>query len=267
MQCDELVAEGAIAERTPAELVSKCDITFAMLSDPAAALQVGICSHQRLEAPMLLLQAESNRHHPVMICTSHNKQQPSLHQKLLKTTPIMVGGRLQWDTPTPGCLRCQNARCCLHLLLQSVFPAADNVWLPCWPLQAALGEQGAVAGVSAGKGYVDMSTVDEATSKQIAAAVAAKGGRFLEVGGWMLRVDSGMQLCRKHSCCATCTDNMQQLPIRRCFVCLLAAPKARSTMWSLLLPMSLTLVALLFGPLLLPAAPAGSRVWQQEARH
>jgi hypothetical protein len=44
MQCDELVAEGAIAERTPAELVQKCDITFAMLSDPAAALQVsGFC--------------------------------------------------------------------------------------------------------------------------------------------------------------------------------------------------------------------------------
>lgn len=32
-----------------------------------------------------------------------------------------------------------------------------------------------------GKGYVDMSTVDEATSKKIGAAVTAKGGRFLEV--------------------------------------------------------------------------------------
>jgi hypothetical protein len=38
-----------------------------------------------------------------------------------------------------------------------------------------------VDGLSAGKGYVDMSTVDEATSSEIAAAVAAKGGRFLEV--------------------------------------------------------------------------------------
>lgn len=36
-------------------------------------------------------------------------------------------------------------------------------------------------GMSAGKGYVDMSTVDEATSLEIAAAVTAKGGRFLEV--------------------------------------------------------------------------------------
>jgi hypothetical protein len=38
-----------------------------------------------------------------------------------------------------------------------------------------------VEGITAGKAYVDMSTVDEATSQQIAAAVAAKGGRFLEV--------------------------------------------------------------------------------------
>lgn len=49
------------------------------------------------------------------------------------------------------------------------------------PAQAALGAGGVVDGLSAGKGYVDMSTVDEATSGEIAAAVAAKGGRFLEV--------------------------------------------------------------------------------------
>jgi hypothetical protein len=52
------------------------------------------------------------------------------------------------------------------------------------PLQAALGPGGVVEGLSAGKGYVDMSTVDEATSTEIAAAVTAKGGRFLEVSGW-----------------------------------------------------------------------------------
>merc|ERR1719436_28133 len=34
--------------------------------------------------------------------------------------------------------------------------------------------------MSAGKRFVDMSTVDEETSKEIAAAVVAKGGRFLE---------------------------------------------------------------------------------------
>ena len=51
----------------------------------------------------------------------------------------------------------------------------------CAFLQAALGPDGAVAGITAGKDYVDMSTVDENTAKQIAAAVAEKGGRFLEV--------------------------------------------------------------------------------------
>jgi len=83
-KCAELVKEGAIAASTPAEVVQKCDVTFAMLADPSAALQ------------------------------------------------------------------------------------------------AALGPDGAVAGITAGKAYVDMSTVDENTAKQIAAAVAEKGGRFLE---------------------------------------------------------------------------------------
>lgn len=84
-KCEQLVAEGAVAASTPAEVVQQCDITFAMLADPDAALK------------------------------------------------------------------------------------------------AALGPGGVVEGVCAGKGYVDMSTVDQATSQEIAAAVAAKGGRFLEV--------------------------------------------------------------------------------------
>ncbi len=48
-------------------------------------------------------------------------------------------------------------------------------------LQVVFGEKGVLEGLSAGKGYVDMSTVDEGTSQRIAEAVAAKGGRFLEV--------------------------------------------------------------------------------------
>ncbi len=36
------------------------------------------------------------------------------------------------------------------------------------------------AGMAPGKGYVDVSTVDAATSARIAAAVRAKGGAFLE---------------------------------------------------------------------------------------
>lgn len=39
-QCDALVSEGALMAATPAELVAQCDITFAMLADPAAALNV-----------------------------------------------------------------------------------------------------------------------------------------------------------------------------------------------------------------------------------
>jgi len=42
------------------------------------------------------------------------------------------------------------------------------------------GEGGVLEGITAGKRFIDMSTVDEATSKEIAAAVTAKGGRFLE---------------------------------------------------------------------------------------
>ena len=44
----------------------------------------------------------------------------------------------------------------------------------------ALDPDGAVAGLAAGAGYVDMSTVDAATSREIGAAVAAAGARFLE---------------------------------------------------------------------------------------
>lgn len=84
VQCDALVAEGAVAASTPAEVVAKCDITFAMLADPQAALEV------------------------------------------------------------------------------------------------VFGAEGVLKGLSAGKGYVDMSTVAPETSQQISAAVTSAGGRFLE---------------------------------------------------------------------------------------
>nr|QKY14943.1 glyoxylate/succinic semialdehyde reductase 2 (GLYR2) [Polytomella parva] len=47
-------------------------------------------------------------------------------------------------------------------------------------LSAALGPNGAVAGLSPGKGYIDVSTVDAATSRQVGAAVSSAGGSFLE---------------------------------------------------------------------------------------
>jgi len=46
--------------------------------------------------------------------------------------------------------------------------------------QVVFGQTGVLAGVSTGKSFIDMSTVDEETSKEIALAVTAKGGRFLE---------------------------------------------------------------------------------------
>jgi len=45
---------------------------------------------------------------------------------------------------------------------------------------ACFGENGVLEGIGEGKGYVDMSTVDAATSRRIGAALTARGGRFLE---------------------------------------------------------------------------------------
>ncbi len=42
------------------------------------------------------------------------------------------------------------------------------------------GPEGVLGGIGAGKGYVDMSTVDAGTAQKIGAAVRERGGRFLE---------------------------------------------------------------------------------------
>lgn len=42
------------------------------------------------------------------------------------------------------------------------------------------GPDGALAGIGDGRGYVDMSTVDAATAREIGEAIVAKGGRFVE---------------------------------------------------------------------------------------
>jgi len=83
-RCSPLIDMGAEQGNSPAEVVAKCDITFAMVSDPAAA--------------------ES-------LC---------------------------------------------------------------------FGENGVLAGISAGKGYIDVSTVDPETAMKIGKAIQEKGGRFLE---------------------------------------------------------------------------------------
>jgi 2-hydroxy-3-oxopropionate reductase len=43
-----------------------------------------------------------------------------------------------------------------------------------------LGPDGALAGLGDGRGYVDLSTVDDATARELAAAITARGGRYLE---------------------------------------------------------------------------------------
>jgi 2-hydroxy-3-oxopropionate reductase len=83
-KCRELQALGAAVAATPAEVTAACDVTFAMLADPAAA----------------------------------------------------------------------HAVC--------------------------FGPAGALEGIGGGRGYVDMSTVDAATAQEIAQAITAKGGRFVE---------------------------------------------------------------------------------------
>lgn len=51
---------------------------------------------------------------------------------------------------------------------------------PAAALQVALGTDGIVSTMKYGKGYIDVSTVDSATSQQIASAVRQAGGQFLE---------------------------------------------------------------------------------------
>ncbi|AJE04275.1 NAD(P)-dependent oxidoreductase [Geobacter pickeringii] len=46
--------------------------------------------------------------------------------------------------------------------------------------EVCFGKNGVLEGIGDGRGYVDMSTVDPATSQRIGFAVAATGGRFLE---------------------------------------------------------------------------------------
>lgn len=53
LQCQELVAEGAEMAETPAAVVAQCDITFAMLADPEAALNVSMSSAKGLALPLM----------------------------------------------------------------------------------------------------------------------------------------------------------------------------------------------------------------------
>ena len=63
------------------------------------------------------------------------------------------------------------AACSVTFAMLSDPAAAESV---------CFGPDGILEGIGDGRGYIDMSTVDAATSKKIADAVTAKGGRYLE---------------------------------------------------------------------------------------
>ncbi|KAF7598118.1 MAG: 3-hydroxyisobutyrate dehydrogenase [Candidatus Dactylopiibacterium carminicum] len=51
---------------------------------------------------------------------------------------------------------------------------------PAAALEACSGPDGVAAGIGSGRGYIDMSTVDDATAQTISTLITERGGRFLE---------------------------------------------------------------------------------------
>jgi len=83
-----------------------------------------------------------------------------------KCAPLKKEGALIADSPQEVA-----AECDLTLTIVSDPQAA---------LAVSLGDDGVLKGLSPGKGYIDLSTVDAATSQKIASAVTEVGARFLE---------------------------------------------------------------------------------------
>jgi 3-hydroxyisobutyrate dehydrogenase-like beta-hydroxyacid dehydrogenase len=83
-----------------------------------------------------------------------------------KCAPLVALGARQAATP-----REVAARCDITFAILSDPAAAREV---------CFGSDGVLAGIGEGRGYVDMSTVDDQTATDIASAISEKGGRFLE---------------------------------------------------------------------------------------
>lgn len=83
-----------------------------------------------------------------------------------KCDPVVAKGAKVADTPKAVIESCDITFACTS------DPASAHA--------VVFGENGVLAGISAGKKFVDMSTVDEDTAKEIGAAITAKGGIFLE---------------------------------------------------------------------------------------
>ncbi|PLX41746.1 MAG: NAD(P)-dependent oxidoreductase [Deltaproteobacteria bacterium] len=88
------------------------------------------------------------------------------NRNALKCAPLVDKGALLAASPMEVAERCE-----ITLAIVSDPEAA---------LEVALGPAGALKGLSPGKGYIDLSTVDAVTSRRIEAAAAEAGARFLE---------------------------------------------------------------------------------------
>jgi len=83
-----------------------------------------------------------------------------------KCAPLVALGARQGQSP-----RQVTASCDITFAMVAD-PAASS--------QLCFGADGVLAGIGEGRGYVDMSTVDDGTSRRIMQAVTQRGGRFLE---------------------------------------------------------------------------------------
>jgi len=83
-----------------------------------------------------------------------------------KCATLVAAGAKQAATPR------EVAESCDITIAMLADPAASR--------EACFGKDGVLAGLAQGRGYIDMSTVDDDTAREIAEAVTAKGARFLE---------------------------------------------------------------------------------------
>ena len=154
-QCSEIM--GARAGATPADVVRACDITFAMLSDPEACLEVALGAMG------------------VPPCAGHHwKHSHALPPPGRRPTRGRIGSArapsLLCFSPPANPTACQ--------------PPTSSLPPPPLPPTPSLphppGPDGVAAGMAPGKGFVDVSTVDAATAAAVRDAVVAAGGAYLE---------------------------------------------------------------------------------------
>jgi 3-hydroxyisobutyrate dehydrogenase-like beta-hydroxyacid dehydrogenase len=83
-----------------------------------------------------------------------------------KCSPLVALGARRGESPR------EVATACDITFAMLADPAASK--------EVFFGPEGVLQGIGAGRGYVDMSTVDDVTARAVAEAVTSRGGRFLE---------------------------------------------------------------------------------------